>query len=189
MRLRQRRPRGDTRHSRAVRDVRPRTVSLCRGDSGPQPLPLLVVHRGEAAQKSCSPTIDPATTLKDSGACEIREKQASWLHRTRRYQVSNHNPGTRRSAGTVMPFDLVRNRMRAPSPAAMTADIEAADRREGRTVACIFRGTYGSYARRFKQKMLDLTSDALVRRPRPENRPSPVHHLRNPSPAGPLACH
>ncbi len=70
-----------------------------------------------------------------------------------------------RSAGTVMPLDLVRNQMRAPSPAATAADIEALDRGEGRTVACMFRGTYGRYPRRFRQKMLDLTSDALVLRP------------------------
>ena len=29
----------------------------------------------------------------------------------------------------------------------------------------MFRGTYGAYPRRFKQKMLDLTSDVLVLRP------------------------
>jgi hypothetical protein len=68
----------------------------------------------------------------------------------------------RRSAGTVMPSDLVRNRMRAPSLAARAADIEAVDRGEGRTVVCMFRGSYGSYPRRFKQKTLDLTNDALV---------------------------
>ena len=55
--------------------------------------------------------------------------------------------------------------MRAPSPAATAADIEAVERGEGRTVACMFRSTYGSYPRRFRQKMLDLTSDALVLRP------------------------
>jgi hypothetical protein len=71
----------------------------------------------------------------------------------------------RRSAGTVMPSDLVRNRMRAPSLAARAADIEAVDRGEGRTVVCMFRGSYGSYPRRFKQKMLDLSNDALVLRP------------------------
>jgi hypothetical protein len=69
-----------------------------------------------------------------------------------------------RSAGTVMPLDLVRNRMRAPSSAA-AADIEAVERGEGRTVACMFRGTDGSNPRRFRQKMLDLTSDALAIRP------------------------
>ncbi len=79
--------------------------------------------------------------------------------------MTNHNPRVRRSAGTVMPLDLVRNRMRAPSLAASAADIEAVDRGEGRAVACMFRGTYSSYPRRFKQKMLDLTNDALVLRP------------------------
>jgi hypothetical protein len=76
-----------------------------------------------------------------------------------------HKPRLRRSAGTVMPSDLVRNRRRPPSHAAREADIEAVDRGDGRTVACMFRGTYGSYPRRFRQKMLDLTSDALVLRP------------------------
>ena len=64
-----------------------------------------------------------------------------------------------------MPFDLVRIRMRAPGLAASAGDIEAVDRGEGRTVVCMFRGTYGVYPKRFKQKMLDLTSDALVLRP------------------------
>jgi len=76
-----------------------------------------------------------------------------------------HKPRLRRSAGTVMPSDLVSNRMRPPSHAAREADIEAVDGGDGRTVACMFRGTYGSYPRRFRQKMLDLTSDALVLRP------------------------
>jgi hypothetical protein len=84
---------------------------------------------------------------------------------TRRGTTSNHSKHFRRSAGTVMPVDLVRNRMRAPSQAARAADIEAVDRGEGRTIACMFRGTYGDYPRRFKQKMLDLTSDSLVLRP------------------------
>jgi len=79
--------------------------------------------------------------------------------------MANWGKRLRRSAGTVMPLDLVRNRMRAPSSAATVADIEAVDRGEGRTVACVFRGTYGIYPRRFKQKMLDLTTDALVLRP------------------------
>jgi hypothetical protein len=52
--------------------------------------------------------------------------------------------------------------MRAPSQEARAADVEAVDRGEGRTIACLFRGTYGIYPRRFKQKMLDLTSDSLV---------------------------
>lgn len=79
--------------------------------------------------------------------------------------MSNRRERFRRSAGTVMPIDLVRNRMRAPNQAARAADIEAVDRGEGRTIACLFRGTYGTYPRRFKQKMLDLTGDSLVLRP------------------------
>jgi hypothetical protein len=71
----------------------------------------------------------------------------------------------RRSAGTMMPLDLVRNRMRAPSRASMAADIEAVDRGEGRTIACMFRGTYGAYPRRFKAKMLEVTTGALALRP------------------------
>ena len=64
-----------------------------------------------------------------------------------------------------MPLDLVRNRMQPPSHAAREADIEAVDSGDGRTIACMFRGTYGRYPRRFRQKMMDLTSDALVLRP------------------------
>ncbi|SRR5713226_9788589 len=70
-----------------------------------------------------------------------------------------------RSAGTVMPRDLLRNRLRGPSKAATSADIEAVDRGETRTVACMFRGACGAYPRRFRQQMLDLTPDGLVVRP------------------------
>ena len=44
-------------------------------------------------------------------------------------------------------------------------DISAIDRGEGRTLACLFRGFYGEYPRRFGHKMLDLAPDALVVRP------------------------
>ena len=67
-----------------------------------------------------------------------------------------------RSAGTIYPLDLIRNRFRRPSQAAISADIEAVDRGEVRRVACLFRGTYGSYPRRFKQRMVDLTPDVMA---------------------------
>jgi hypothetical protein len=70
-----------------------------------------------------------------------------------------------RSAGTVFPLDLVKNRLRGPSNAATSADIEAVDRGEARTVACMFRGTYGPYPRRFRQQMLDLMPDGPIVRP------------------------
>jgi hypothetical protein len=94
-----------------------------------------------------------------------RERGLAGKPGTRRGTMSNRSKGFRRSAGTVRPLDPVPNRMRAPSQAAQAADIQAVDRGEGRTIACLFRGTYGTYPRRFKQKMLDLTSDSLVLRP------------------------
>jgi hypothetical protein len=44
--------------------------------------------------------------------------------------MRKHNKRMRRLAGRVMPLDLVRNRLRAPSLAATAADIEAVDRGE-----------------------------------------------------------
>jgi hypothetical protein len=108
--------------------------------------------------------INQVTRINDPRE-ETRETGLAGKPGTRRGTMSNRSKGFRRSAGTVMPLDLVRNRMRAPSQAAQAADIEAVDRGEGRTIACLFRGTYGTYPRRFKQKMLDLTSDSLVLRP------------------------
>jgi hypothetical protein len=71
----------------------------------------------------------------------------------------------RRSAGTATPIDVIRRAFRPPSNAALAADILAIDRGEGRTLACLFRGFYGEYPRRFGRKMLDLAPDALVIRP------------------------
>jgi hypothetical protein len=70
-----------------------------------------------------------------------------------------------RSAGTATPVDVLRNRFRAPSPKATAADIAAVDRGEGRTVACLFRGSYGRYPRRFRQRVIDLTLGSVVLRP------------------------
>ena len=44
-------------------------------------------------------------------------------------------------------------------------DIAAIERGEGRTVACLFRGLYGDYPRRFRRKMLDLRPDGMMVRP------------------------
>lgn len=73
--------------------------------------------------------------------------------------------GFRRSAGTATPIDILRRGFRAPSKAALAADIAAVDRGEGRTLACLFRGFYGKYPRRYGRKMLDLAPDALLIRP------------------------
>jgi hypothetical protein len=70
-----------------------------------------------------------------------------------------------RSAGTVYPQDLLRSRDRRRRESAAAADLEAIGRGDGRTVACLFRGSYGGYPRRFRQQMLDLTPDGLVIRP------------------------
>lgn len=73
--------------------------------------------------------------------------------------------GFHRSAGTATPVDVLRRGFRAPGKTALAADIAAIDRGEGRTLACLFRGTYGNYPRRYARKMLDLDPHALVIRP------------------------
>ena len=70
-----------------------------------------------------------------------------------------------RGAGTTTPVEVLRNRFRAPNAKATAADIAAVDRGEGRTVACLFRGSYGRYPRRFRQRMMDLTLGSVVLRP------------------------
>jgi hypothetical protein len=70
-----------------------------------------------------------------------------------------------RSAGTATPLDVLRRAFRPPSSAALSADISAIDRGEGRTVACLYRGSFGPYPKRFRRKMLDLHPDALIFRP------------------------
>jgi hypothetical protein len=70
-----------------------------------------------------------------------------------------------RSAGTTYPQDILRNRNRSRREAAVSADLEAIERGEGRTVACLFRGSYGRYPRRFRQQMMDLAPGGLVVRP------------------------
>jgi hypothetical protein len=49
--------------------------------------------------------------------------------------------------------------------AAVSADIAAIDRGEGRKLACLLRGSYGAYPRRFRQQMLDLEPGGMVVRP------------------------
>jgi hypothetical protein len=73
--------------------------------------------------------------------------------------------GMRRSAGTTTPLDVLRNRFRAPGDAAIAGDLAAINRGEGRRVACLFRGDYRGYPRRFHRKMADLLPQALVLRP------------------------
>jgi hypothetical protein len=70
-----------------------------------------------------------------------------------------------RSAGTTTPLDVIRRGFRPPRNAMIDEDIAAIDRGEGRTVACLFRGLYGDYPRRFRRKMLDLTPDGMMVRP------------------------
>ncbi|HEV2373271.1 MAG TPA: hypothetical protein VGS19_13995 [Streptosporangiaceae bacterium] len=71
----------------------------------------------------------------------------------------------KRSAGTVMPWDLAKNRLHGPDEKATASDIAAVDSGEGRTVYCSFRGLYGSFPRRFRGYFLDLTADGPVLRP------------------------
>lgn len=70
-----------------------------------------------------------------------------------------------RAAGTRTPVDVLRNLFRPPSPEATAADIAAVDRGEGRTVACLFRGSYGRYPRRFRAQMMDVALGSVELRP------------------------
>lgn len=74
-------------------------------------------------------------------------------------------PRPRRSAGTTYPIDVLRNWFRGPSQSAIDADIAAIDGGESRRVACLFRGTYGSYPKHFRQHMADLTPTKLLIQP------------------------
>lgn len=73
--------------------------------------------------------------------------------------------GVRRSAGTTTPLDVLRNRFRAPGGTAVAGDLAAIDRGEGRRVACLFRGDYAGYPRRFHRKMACLLPQALMLAP------------------------
>lgn len=80
--------------------------------------------------------------------------------------MTTRRPGrVKRSAGTMTPLDVLRNLFRPPTRAAIAADLAAIDRGEGRRVACLFRGDYNSYPKRFHRKMADLLPEALVLRP------------------------
>jgi hypothetical protein len=68
----------------------------------------------------------------------------------------------RRSAGNPTLFHVLGRAFRAPSKAALSADMAAIDRGEGRTTVCLFRGHYGNYPRRFRRKVLDLGPEHLV---------------------------
>ena len=70
-----------------------------------------------------------------------------------------------RSAGTANMQDFFRIRKRSRLRAAIPADLEALERGEGRMLVGQFRGSYGSYPRRFRGQMLDLAPDGLVIRP------------------------
>lgn len=71
-----------------------------------------------------------------------------------------------RSSGTAITArDLFRTYRRQSREAASAADIAAIDRGEGRTVFCSYRGSYGSYPKRFAGCMLDLTPEGPVIRP------------------------
>lgn len=71
----------------------------------------------------------------------------------------------RRSSGTATPLDVIRRGFRPPSQAAVSADLEAIDHGDGRTLACFYRAEYGGYPRRFRRKMLDLMPAGLAFRP------------------------
>lgn len=79
--------------------------------------------------------------------------------------VSEQRARPPRSAGTVFPQDLLRNRLRGPRNDALAADLQALDSGQARTVACLFRGTYGMYPKRFRQHMLDLFPGGPTVRP------------------------
>jgi hypothetical protein len=71
----------------------------------------------------------------------------------------------RRPAGTATPIDVLRRGFRPPGKSALAADISAIGRGEGRTPACLFRGSYGQYPRRLGREMVDLAPDTPVTRP------------------------
>ena len=60
---------------------------------------------------------------------------------------------------------MIRRGFRPPRESDSDADIAAIDRGAGRTLACLIRGQYGEYPRRFRRKMADLTPDGMVLRP------------------------
>jgi hypothetical protein len=72
---------------------------------------------------------------------------------------------TRRSAGTAGPLQVLGRGLRGPSQESAAADIRAVDQGDTVWLSCFFRATYGSYPRKFSQKILDLTSDGMVIRP------------------------
>jgi hypothetical protein len=77
-----------------------------------------------------------------------------------------HEMRLRRAAGTRTAWDVLKAFFRPPTDSNSLSDIEAVERGEGRTVACLFRGLYGPYPRRFVQLgALDLTSSGAEWRP------------------------
>lgn len=68
-----------------------------------------------------------------------------------------------RSAGTFGLVGAIRNALSGPSQQAIQADIAAVDRGEARVIsACLFRGLYGAYPRRFRAMKLELLASGLV---------------------------
>jgi hypothetical protein len=71
----------------------------------------------------------------------------------------------KRSAGTVYgPVGAFRVILAPWRRSAISSDIEAIDRGEGRTMLCWFRGLYGDYPRKFYLYRMDLAPDGLVLR-------------------------
>jgi hypothetical protein len=71
-----------------------------------------------------------------------------------------------RSSGTAITArDVLRTYRQDSRETASAADIAAIEQGEGRTLFCHYRGSYGSYPKRFAGCMLDLTSDGPVIRP------------------------
>jgi hypothetical protein len=72
----------------------------------------------------------------------------------------------RRSAGSVLtPRDMLTVYRASPREERQEEDIRAVDRGEVVTAFCAYRGTYGSYPRRFMGCWLDLAPDGPVIRP------------------------
>ena len=63
--------------------------------------------------------------------------------------------------GTARGFRLIGKL----SKDALAGDIEAVDRNVTLRIVSLFRATYGSYPKRFSQRMLDLSPDGIVVRP------------------------
>ena len=114
-------------------------------------------HRRQLVRevRICRGSTTQPRPASDSHYCPLRLRFVNTLRPQR----------VKRSAGTMTPLDALRNWFRAPSGAAIAADLAAIDRGVSRRVACLFRGDYAGCPRHFHRKMADLRPQALVLRP------------------------